>query len=135
MEVRHYQSFSDLAKAIRKKHDLSQRALAKALRVSPGYIGQWELNLSQPSPEVVLRLCRTFNIPDIEFVQRLAFASRAPDWLRPSILRTEADDTPPSLTPIEKRILVSARRLPPAQLDKLAERLDGWVEAMLERDA
>ncbi|MEZ4270989.1 MAG: helix-turn-helix transcriptional regulator [Myxococcota bacterium] len=89
MEVRHYQRFSDLVRALRRQHRLSQRALAKALSVSPGYIGQWELRLSQPSPEITVKLCRTFKIVDVEYVQRLAYASRAPDWLVDSIVRYE----------------------------------------------
>ncbi len=86
MDPRTYQRFSDLVKAIRRKHRLSQRAMAKALAVSPGYIGQWELRLSQPSAEVAAKLCQIFAIEDIEYVQRLAYAQRAPEWLRESII-------------------------------------------------
>ena len=62
MEVRHYHRLSDLVRALRKKHNLTQRGLAKLLRVSPGYVGQWELQLSQPSPEVAEKLCQQFAV-------------------------------------------------------------------------
>ena len=61
---------------MRLHFQLSQRALAKALDVSPGYVGQWELGMSQPSVEVVIRLCQKFEIGDMEFVQRLAYAQQ-----------------------------------------------------------
>jgi transcriptional regulator with XRE-family HTH domain len=132
VEVRHYRWFSELVKALRRKHKLSQRDLASELRISPGYVGQWELRMSQPSPEVVIRLCRTFNIEDLEYVQRLAFASRAPDWLRESILSYEkSPNTPAALNPLEKRILDAVRRLAPRELERVTERVEGWVEAIL----
>ncbi len=112
---------------------MSQRALAKALRVSPGYIGQWELRLSQPSPEVAVKLCRIFEIEDIEYVQRLAYAQRAPEWLRESIVMYQKKtDAPPPPSPVERRILDAARRLAPEQLERLAERVEGWVDAMVD---
>ncbi len=132
MDVRHYPSFAELVKAIRKRQRLSQRSLAKLLDVSPGYVGQWELHLSQPSPEVVERLCRSFEIDDREHVQRLAFAERAPDWLKASIISySDAEGTIP-LAPLERRILDAARRLPADRLQLLAERVEGWVDGLLE---
>lgn len=145
IDPRTYQLFSDLVKAIRRKHRLSQRAMAKALQVSPGYIGQWELRLSQPSAEVAAKLCTTFQINDIEYVQRLAYAQRAPEWLRESIIsytRTreltgeiteDVDVDPPypaRLAPLEERVVISLRRLSDEQLERLVERIEGWVEAM-----
>jgi len=135
MDVRHFLHFSDLVKAIRRQHRISQRALAKSLRVSPGYIGQWELRLSQPSPEVAVKLCRVFEIDDIEYVQRLAYAQRAPEWLRDSIVLYEKDpSTPKPLSPLESRILDAVRKLDPDEVERLAERVDGWVEATLDKD-
>lgn len=137
MDVRSYQRFSDLVKAIRRRHRLSQRAMAKALHVSAGYIGQWELRLSQPSAEVAAKLCQIFEISDIEYVQRLAYAQRAPEWLRESIISYAPRDAEgngqtvaPRLTDEELRILHAARRLPDHQLSRLAERVEGWVDAM-----
>jgi len=135
MDVRHFLHFSDLVKAIRRHNRLSQRAMAKALRVSPGYIGQWELRLSQPSPEVAVKLCRIFEIDDIEYVQRLAYAQRAPEWLRESIVLYEKDpQAPKPLTPNERRILEAARRLEPEEVERLADRVEGWVEATVEKE-
>jgi transcriptional regulator with XRE-family HTH domain len=131
MDVRHFQHFSDLVKALRRQHKLSQRALAKALRVSPGYIGQWELRLSQPSADVTMKLCRVFEIMDIEYVQRLAFAQRAPQWLRESIISFRKDgEQPRPLSPVERRVVKSMRELSDEQADRLAERVEGWVDAM-----
>src|SRR5205823_4318226 len=111
MEVRHFQKFSDLVRAGRKKHRFSQRALAKALQISPGYVGQWELELSQPSEEVTRKLCRLFGITDAEYVQRLAFASRAPDWLRESILSYQRSPrTTAQLGPLEQRLIDAAKK-------------------------
>ena len=135
MDVRHYATFADLIRAIRRHHRLSQRALARALRVSAGYVGQWELRISQPSNEVTAKLCRLFSIDDIEYVQRLAYASRAPEWLRESILHDPGnvdDTTPPS--PVERRILAAVRQLPDDLHERLAEKVEGWVEGMLERE-
>lgn len=134
MQVRHYASFAELVKGLRREHRLSQRALAKTLRVSPGYVGQWELKLSQPSAEVALKLCHCFAIEDVEYVQRLAFASRAPEWLRDSILRYQAEPTRDApLSPMERRLIALVRRLPREKVEKLVSKVEGWVEAMLDR--
>ncbi len=130
MQVRQYIQFSDLVKAIRKKHGMSQRAMAKALEVSPGYIGQWELKLSQPSAQMAAKLCQVFNIEDVEYVQRLAYAQRAPEWLRDSILRGRDVQAGPMLRPNEQRIVDAVRRLPDSDVERLVERVEGWVDAM-----
>ncbi len=134
MEVRQYLLFSDLIRALRRKNRLSQRALATALHVSPGYVGQWELRLSQPSPEVTVKLCQTFQIDDIEYVQRLAYAGRAPEWLRESIIRYQSDPEVVASSPAEQRISAAIQRLPAEQRDRLADRVEGWVDAMVESD-
>lgn len=133
MRVRHFQHFSEFIKAIRRERGVSQRAMAKALRVSPGYVGQWELRLSQPSPEVAAKLCRVFGIEDMEYVQRLAFAQRAPAWLRQSILNDPHQAGPGALTSPERRLLDTFRQLPAEAQARLVERVAGWVEAMLEK--
>jgi transcriptional regulator with XRE-family HTH domain len=134
MEARHYQHFSDLVRALRGARALSQRQLAKALGVSSGYIGQWELRLSQPAAEVVERLCRIFQIDDVEYVQRLAYAERAPEWLKESIISYERDPQAPRvLTAVERRVLDAVGRLPEAEAARLAERIEGWVEAISSR--
>ncbi len=146
MDPRTYQRFSDLVKAIRRKHRMSQRAMAKALHVSPGYIGQWELRLSQPSAEVAAKLCQIFAIADIEYVQRLAYAQRAPEWLRESIIsyhRNEAGEVETAeyemyttrLSSAEHRIVNALRRLSDEQLERLSQRIEGWVEAMAEDES
>jgi transcriptional regulator with XRE-family HTH domain len=123
MKARNYLNFSDLVRAIRRQYGLSQRALAKMLQVSPGYIGQWELRLSQPSADVAFKLCRVFGIEDVEYVQRLAYAQRAPGWLRESIIMYRSDPArPESLSPIEQRVVDALRMLP--------VRVEGWVEAI-----
>ena len=133
MEVRHFGSFADLIKALRRQHRLSQRALAKALRVSPGYVGQWELQLSQPSPEVTVKLCRTFAIDDTEYVQRLAYACRAPEWLRESIIRySKGEAREPPLSPEERRVIETLRRVPADKRAHLLQRIEGWVEGVTD---
>ena len=99
--------------------------------MSSGYVGQWELRLSQPSSDVVERLCRLFDIEDVEYVQRLAYAERAPEWLHESIIRYERDPARAEpLSVIERRVLDALRRLDRSQAEKLAERIEGWVEAL-----
>lgn len=134
MEVRRFELFSDLVRAIRRKHCLSQRALAKELEVSPGYIGQWELRLSQPSPEVAVKLCEVFDIADKEYVQRLAYASRAPEWLRESIVRycKEKDAKAQTLPACEQRLLHAFRKLSPGQQERMIAKVEGWVEATVD---
>ena len=65
MEIRDCRSFAEMTKAVRLQFQLSQRDLARALEVSAGYVGQWELGMSQPSVEVVIRLCQKFEIQDL----------------------------------------------------------------------
>lgn len=133
MEIRDCQSFVELIKAIRLHYKLSQRALAKALEVSPGYVGQWELGMSQPSVEVIIRLCQKYEITDLEYVQRLAYAQRAPEWLRESIIHYRSGGKSGAvLTTAEKRILKSVRRLSTAQLERLTLRVEGWVDAVVD---
>ena len=135
MDVRHFDRFADLIRALRREHRLSQRELARALSVSPGYIGQWELHLSQPSADVTLELCRVFAIDDVEYVQRLAFAQRAPQWLRESIIRYRRESGEPEpLSGVELRVLAALRQLPPEQAERLAERVEAWVEALAGAD-
>ena len=131
MEIRDCPNFAELIKAIRLHFQLSQRALAKALEVSPGYVGQWELGMSQPSAEVVIRLCRKFEIDDMEFVQRLVYAQRAPEWLRESIILYRRDGAGgTALNSSEKKILKFLRKLSSKQLERLTDRIEGWVDAV-----
>ncbi len=136
MDVRHFQRFSDLVKAVRKQHNLSQRELAKTLRVSAGYVGQWELRLSQPSAEVTMKLCKAFEIDDSEHVLRLAFAQRAPEWLRESIISyTKRPDEMLPLTPHERRALTLMRKLNAEQVELVVERMQGWIEGLRTSNA
>lgn len=130
MNVRQYVQFSDLVRAIRAEKGLSQRAMASALDVSPGYVGQWELQRSQPSTQMATKLCEIFGIDDVEYVRRLAYAQRAPEWLRESILRGRDVNAGPMLRPIEQRVVDVIRCLPYAATERLAERIEGWVEAL-----
>jgi transcriptional regulator with XRE-family HTH domain len=131
MEIREFQSFAELIKALRFHFQLSQRALAKALEVSPGYVGQWELQMSQPSVEVMVRLCQKFNIDDIEFVQRLVYAQRAPEWLRESIIHYRGGTGEgESLSSTERRVVKAMRKLERDDTVRLTERIEGWVDAL-----
>ena len=38
------------------------------------------------------------------------------------------------LYPVERRALACMRRLPPHQMERLVEKIAGWVEAMVEED-
>ena len=134
MDVRYFHSFADLIRELRSERRVSQRGLAKLLGISAGYVGQWELGLSQPAPDMVNKICETFELEDKDYVQRLAFASRAPDWLRESIIHYKAEGEPPTkLSAVERRMLMSIRQLAPTDQQKLAEKIEGWVEAMRER--
>ena len=133
MEIRHFQSFSEWIKAIRLESALSQRGLAKVVEVSPGYVGQWELGMSQPSVEVVLRLCAKFGVEDIEYAQRLAYAERAPEWLRESIIHYQREyGEALTLSMDERRALEAMRRLRGEDAARLVERMEGWVDAVVD---
>ena len=53
---------SDLIRAQRRVHGLSQRALAKRLSVSAGLVGQWETGETKPTLERVIDVCALFGI-------------------------------------------------------------------------
>ena len=131
MDVRLFHAFSDLVKNLREQSRLSQRDFAKKLKVSSGYVGQWEMGISQPADEMLEKLCAEFKIEDVEYVKRLAFAQRAPGWLRESIVhyRREGEE-PQILSDVERRILESVRRLDAKEQDRLVDRISGWVDAL-----
>ena len=134
MDVRYFHSFGDLIREIRAKRKMSQRGLAKMLEISAGYVGQWELGLSQPAPAMVDKICVAFELNDGEYVQRLAFASRAPEWLRDSILHYRTDGVAPTkLSATERRMLLLIRQLADSEQQRLAEKMEGWVEAVSEK--
>ena len=133
MDVRYFHSFADLIREVRATRRLSQRGLAKLLGISAGYVGQWELGLSQPAPEMVNKLCEAFELTDQDYVQRLVYASRAPAWLRDSIIHYRAEGEPPTkLSGVERRILLAIRQLAAPEQQKLAEKIEGWVEAVTD---
>ena len=86
MDLNAFSHFGDFVKALRQSQALSQRAMAKALEVSPGYVGQWEAGVSKPSEAVVRRICLIFNLPDETALQRLAYAETAPDHIKEVVL-------------------------------------------------
>ena len=132
MYAQDYGSLSTLIKAIRSKQKISQREMAERLGVSSGYVGQWELGLSQPSPDLTTRLCRTFLLEDEEYVHRLVFAAKAPVWLRDSILSSShRGQDKGERGRLEQRVLSALRHLPLKQLAFLAERIDGWVDGVV----
>ena len=73
---------------------------AAPVQSQPRVPGPISASRGNAKPEVALKLCRTFNIEDTDRVQRLAYAGRAPEWLRESIVAYEkSPDTPASLSP------------------------------------
>ncbi len=134
MDVRYFHSFAELVRELRASRRVSQRGLAKMLAISAGYVGQWELGLSQPAPEMVDKLCEVFELQDRDYVQRLAYACRAPEWLRESIIHYRAEGDPPTkLSGVERRMLSSIRQLESKEQQRLAEKIEGWVEALADR--
>lgn len=109
---------------------MSQREMARALSVSAGYVGQWELGLSKPSADVVRRICKTFELNEVEYVLRLAFAESAPDFLRESIVHY-----PDTQTPVEQKLLAQCRRLPAQNQELLVQKVQDWVDAMLKQSS
>ena len=130
MDIKQYERFADVIRAVRRDRKLSQREMAKELKVSAGYVGQWELGLSKPSADVVRRICRTFQLNEEEYVLRLAFAESAPEFLRESIVHYQTDGV--SLTPPEQQLLTELRRLAPADHPLLVDKARGWVDQMLQ---
>ena len=131
MDVRLFHSFPDLVKSLRERSRLSQRDFAKSLKVSSGYVGQWEMGISQPAEEMIEKLCVEFEITDVEYVKRLAFAQRSPKWLRESIVHYRREgDGPQMLSAVERRMLECVRRLDPKEQERLVDRVAGWVDAL-----
>ena len=130
MDVKQFERFADVIKAVRRERRLSQREMARELKVSAGYVGQWELGLSKPSADVVRRICKTFGISEEEYVLRLAFAESAPEFLRDSIVHYQTAHAE-TLTPVEQQVLAQLRRLPPADQPMLVDKASGWVDQML----
>ena len=89
------------------------------------------MRLSQPSAEVTLLICQVFEIDDVEHVQRLAFAQRAPQWLRESIVNYHRAPQADGLSGNERRVIAALRQLPEEQAERLVERIEGWVEALV----
>lgn len=132
MDVRLFHAFPDLVKSLREQSRLSQRDFAKKLKVSSGYVGQWEMGVSQPADEMLDKLCSEFQIKDVEYVKRLAFAQRCPAWLRESIVHYRREgDGPQVLSDVERRILESVRRLDAKGQERLVDRIAGWVDALI----
>ena len=131
MDVRLFHTFPDFVKSLREQSRLSQRDFAKKLKVSSGYVGQWEMGISQPADEMLEKLCAEFKIEDVDYVKRLAFAQRSPAWLRESIVHYRREgEGPQILSDVERRILESVRLLDPKDQERLVERVAGWVDAI-----
>lgn len=131
MDVRLFHTFSDFVKGIREQSLNSQRNFAKKLGVSSGYVGQWEMGVSQPADEMIEKICAEFGIDDVEYIKRLAFAQRSPQWLRESIVHyRRAGEGPQTLTDVERKVLEQVRRLEGKERERLADRIVGWVEAL-----
>jgi len=131
MDVRLFHAFPDFVKVLREESRLSQRNFAKRLKVSSGYVGQWEMGVSQPADEMIEKLCSEFKIEDVDYIKRLAFAQRSPGWLRESIVHYRREgDGPQMLTDVERRVLESVRRLDGKEQERLADRIVGWVDAL-----
>jgi len=128
LDPKKYVRFADVVRAIRRENHLSQRDMARSLHVSPGYVGQWELTISKPSSELIERMCHTFSISDVDYVLRLAFAQSAPQFLRESIIHSQANGTE---NPVERDLLSEMRRLSPDKQTLLVEKVKFWVDAML----
>lgn len=135
MDVKQFERFADVIKAVRRERRLSQREMARELKVSAGYVGQWELGLSKPSADVVKRICKTFGISEEEYVLRLAFAESAPEFLRDSIVHYQGTPGADTLTPSEQQVLMQLRRLPPADHALFADKAQAWVDQMLAQKA
>jgi transcriptional regulator with XRE-family HTH domain len=54
---------SDLIRTERIARGWSQRALASALRVSPGAVAQWELGRTRPKLARMMDICTLFGLP------------------------------------------------------------------------
>ena len=131
MDVRLFHTFSDFVKGIREQSKLSQRNFAKKLGVSSGYVGQWEMGVSQPADEMIEKICGEFGIDDAEYIKRLAFAQRSPQWLRESIIHyRRTGEGPQTLTDAERKVLEQVRKLNGKERERLVDRIVGWVEAL-----
>ena len=130
INMNEHQKFGEVIKAIRKQQSLTQRALAKMLDVSPGYVGQWECGLSKPSSEIISRICELFRLECEEHIQRLAFAETAPAYIKQSLfMHQEVTRQGPDshLSAVEACIIALVRQLPPDQLPLVIQKLEAWV--------
>lgn len=54
--------FSIRLKALRQKHNLSQKELAEILKVSTGTVGNWEVGLREPDFKTLIKIADLFNV-------------------------------------------------------------------------
>lgn len=131
MDARLFYSFPEFVRALRSKTGLSQRGFAQKLDVSSGFVGQWELGLSQPAQDTIYKLCAEFKVADADYVERLVYAQRAPEWAREAIIHyTRKGELPTKLSDDERAVLANFRRLNPTEQARLAEHIEGWVAAL-----
>jgi transcriptional regulator with XRE-family HTH domain len=127
--------FCEAIKTLRTQRNITQRALAKMLDVSPGYVGQWEAGLSKPSADVIRKICSVFEVEDVDHLLKLAFAETAPSYVRQSILTVSATNQalpPPSrgsLSYDEANAVALMRRLSADQVKLVIRKLEEWVRA------
>lgn len=54
--------FSERLKALRQEHNLSQRALSRALSLSQPAIARWEAGTQVPNIEILIKLATFFDV-------------------------------------------------------------------------
>ena len=130
-QISEHRRFGEVIRTIRRQQSLTQRALAKMLDVSPGYVGQWECGLSKPSAEIISRLCQMFELGCEDHIQRLAYAETAPAYVKQTLLMqtsvTSELKVDRGLSAIEARLIALVRRLPASQLPLVLQKLEAWV--------
>ncbi len=135
MDLATFSRFGDFIKALRESEELSQRAMAKALEVSPGYVGQWEAGVSKPSEAVVRRICLKFRVADEATLQRLAFAETAPAHIKEALLpkcQKEAA-VKPTLSEAEALLIERLHRLPPDLRCAVTRKLNSMLKSQIEQ--
>ncbi len=135
MELTTFSRFGDFIKALREAQELSQRAMAKVLEVSPGYVGQWEAGVSKPSEAVVRRICLKFRVADEAALQRLAFAETAPEHIKAALLPTCQKESArqPLLSEAEALLIERLHLLPPDLRCAVTRKLNSILKSQLEQ--
>lgn len=75
------QTLGNRIRYLRERNNISQKDLARALKVAPDKVAQWELDVSRPQPAVLRRICRFFDIEYNVLCGAAPVKTRESNWI------------------------------------------------------